>query len=192
MATIKKNNNFFFPSNPNVKKYYYPSANAIFTATFTASSVSTRILYTPIYITRYIENPNFCIEITNITGTLTVQVGIYSSINGLVNAPLLWKGNIVSSSIGIPKVTSNIKLKEDWYILASTIASIGGSTTFRIHGTNMHRVLFGEATDSLGLGNGSTNSFYYEDIDFGLGIPNNIVNPLTVSVNTVPMVVLEY
>ena len=189
MATIKKNNNFFFPSNSNVKKYYYPSATAIFTSTSSSSVLSNRVLYTPIYITRYIENPNFCIDITNITGSLTVQVGIYSSINGLINAPLLWKGNIVSSLIGIPKVTSNIRLKEDWYILAATITSIGGTTACRVHGTNMHRVLFGEATD-VSLASGVTQNFYYEDIVGGLA--NNIVNPLTTSVNTVPMVALEY
>ena len=190
MATIKKNNNFFFPSNPNVKKYYYPSATAIFSLTTTTGSLSYKVLYTPIYITRYIENPNFCVEITAIAGTSTVQVGIYSSINGLINAPLLWKGNIITSSIGIPKVTSNIKLKEGWYILASTITSIGGSTTFRMHGTNMHRVLFGEDTNASFLANGSAQGFYYEDIIGGLA--DNIVNPLTISFNTVPMVVLEY
>jgi len=190
MATIKKNNNFFFPSNSNVKKYYHPSTNAIFTSTSTQASVTNRIIYMPIYISRYIENPNFCIEITTITGSLTVQVGIYSSTNGLINAPLLWKGNIVSSSIGIQKVISNIRLKEDWYILASTITSIGGSTGVRIPGTNMFKALFGEATDALSLGNGTANSFYFEDIVGGL--PNNIGTPSTISVASVPMVSLEY
>ena len=190
MATIKKNNNFFFPSNSNVKKYYYPSTNAIFSSTSNQTSVTNRIVYMPIYISRYIENPNFCIEITSITGSLTVQVGIYSSINGLINAPLLWKGNIVTSSTGIQKVTSNIKLKEDWYILASTITSIGGSTTFRIPATNMFKALFGEATDASALGNGTANSFYHEDIVGGLA--NNIGAPFTTSVATVPMVALEY
>jgi hypothetical protein len=189
MATIKKNNNFFFPSNSNIKKYYYPSATATLIGTSTVGTLSDRISYTPIYISRYIENPNFCIEITTITGSLTVQVGIYSSINGLINAPLLWKGDIITSSIGIQKVTSNIKLKEDWYILAATITSIGGSTGFRIAGTNMYRILFGEATD-VSLGGGISSSHVYEDIVGGLA--NNIVNPLTTSASTVPIVALEY
>jgi hypothetical protein len=189
MAIIKKNNNFFFPSSSNVKKYYYPSLTTTIPSTSTAGSISNTISYTPIYISRYIENPNFCIEITSISGSITVQVGIYSSRNGLINAPLLWKGNIVSSSAGIPKVTSNIKLKEDWYILASTITSISGTATYRITGTNMYRILFGEATDASTLGSGATNH-YYEDIVGGLA--NNIGTPLTTTTSIVPFIALEY
>lgn len=190
MATIKKNNNFFFPSNSNIKRYYYPSTNTTFTSTTPQNAINNRIFYMPIYINRYIENPNFCIEITAITGSFTFQVGIYSSINGIINAPLLWKGNIVSSSIGIAKVTSNIRLKEDWYILASTITSVGTSATFRIAGTNMFRVLFGESANLNNITNAQASNFYFQDIVGGLG--NNIGTPSTATISTTPMVALEY
>lgn len=190
MATIKKNNNFFFPSNPNIKRYYYPSTNTIFTTTSTQSIITSRIMYMPIYISRYIENPNFCIEITGITGSFTFQVGIYSSKNGIINAPLLWKGNIVSSSAGIAKVTSNIKLKEDWYILASTITSVGTSASFRVTGVNMFRVLFGESDSLSTITGGQSSNYYFEDIAGGLA--NNIGTPSTATAATTPMIALEY
>jgi len=189
MATIKKNNNFFFPPNPNVQRYYYPSTISTY-GTQTVSFVNNRIFYMPIYISKYVINPNFCMEITSITSSVTVQVGIYSSVNGLINAPLLWKGNIVGSSIGISKVSSNISLKEDWYILASTFTSISTSTTFRVAATNYFRVLFGEST-SIGITGGLASSHYYEDLVGG--VPNNISSSVALVLShTTPVIALEY
>jgi hypothetical protein len=190
MAVIKKNSNFFFPS-PRNKRYYYPSTVSTF-ATPQFLTITTNINYMPIYINKYIENPNFCIDVTA-GSTATVQVGIYDGKNGLSRAPLLWSGNIVVSSIGIIKISSNIKLKEGWYILGSTITSLS-SLTVRVPATNMFRVLFGERTD-VSIGSAAASSHFSEANAGGLlstistfssGNIIQLTNP------SAPLVVLEY
>jgi len=189
MAVIKKNSNFFFPS-PGNKRYYYPSTVSTFSAP-QFLTITTYINYMPIYINKYIENPNFCIDVT--AGSATVQVGIYDGKNGLSGARLLWSGNIVASSIGIIKISSNIKLKEGWYILGSTITSLT-SLTARVPATNMFRVLFGERTDAS-IGAGTASSHFAEANTAGLlsTISTFSSGNITQLANaSAPLVVLEY
>lgn len=188
MATIKKNNNFFFPSNPNIKRYYYASTVTTFgSVVFVVPSDN--INYSPIYISKYIENPNFCIE--SISGTGTIQVGIYDGKNGLSGAPLLWSGNIVISAAGITKISSNIKLKEGWYILGAIIISCN-SLNARIYATNLFRVLFGERTDIL-IGGGLGSSHYAQSNPGGLVSTIGSFSSINlVSQANSPAVALEY
>jgi hypothetical protein len=188
MATIKKNNNFFFPSSPNIKRYYYASTLMTF-GNVVFAIPSDNINYSPIYINKYIENPNFCIE--SIAGTGTIQVGIYDGKDGLSGARLLWSDNIVVSAAGITKIPSNIKLKEGWYILGSIIISCN-SLNARTNATNLFRLLFGERTD-IGIGGGIANPQYAQSNPGGLVSTIGSFSSINiVSTANSPSVALEY
>lgn len=189
MAEIKKNNNFFFPAS-NIKRYYYPSTTSTY-GTIGFLNLTNNITYYPIYISKYIINPNFCIECTS--GTGTVQVGIYDGKDGFENARLLWSGNIVvtGSNYGIIKTTSNIRLKEGWYIIGGLITSIGGTFSCRTPATNYYRILFGERTD-ISITGGFGTSHYTQS---GSTLPQNIGSGTSIVLaasTTIPLIALEY
>lgn len=188
MAEIKKNNNFFFPAS-NIRRYYYPSTTSTF-STLTFVSITNNINYTPIYISKYIINPNFCIEL--VSGTGTVQVGIYDGKDGFENAKLLWDGDIVTSVVGINKIGSNVRLKEGWYILGAINISLASLQT-RAAATNYYRVLFGERTD-ISISGGVATSHHIQNSGTGR-LVQNIGSGTSITLSTqasAPIIALEY
>lgn len=189
MAIIKSNNNFFFPAS-RVKRYYYPSTTSTY-GFVSFVSVTNNITYYPIYISKYIINPNFCLEYTS--GGGTVEVGIYDAKDGFENANLLWKGTITATAGAgtIAKVNSNIRLKEGWYIIGALNTSLSGTFSCRTPATNYYRVLFGERTD-IAIGGGLGSSHYTQ---IAATLPQNIgsgTNILVVTTAAAPLIALEY
>jgi hypothetical protein len=126
-----------FPASSS-SRYYLPYGFTS-TAVTTSPTVAT-ISYVPYYIKKTAVNPTICIEKTADPSGISVDsvnVGIYSGDDGLINASLLISDNIQptvggsGSALGIFSKQLNITLKRGFYIVAGVKASGSAAVSYR-------------------------------------------------------------
>jgi len=147
MAIINRPN--FFPAS-NQTRRYLPNILISGSAQLSTTGI---VWFFPIFIKKYIENPTFCIEVSAYTvtsGTPIASVGIYNGVDIFSSASLLFNVDFLSTSLGVKKSPSTLKLTPGWYTMASflKVAPTIGTISFRTGLQNLSMPIFGVKPDA--------------------------------------------